>query len=65
MGQKPDDWNTVSLCKVCHAIQHKHGERTFWGAAKLDPDALAAAFANASPKAAEIRQIKRERANVG
>jgi hypothetical protein len=61
MGQRPDDWHTVSLCKVCHMLQHKHGERTFWEAAKIDPIALAAEFAAASPKAADIRRAKAER----
>lgn len=61
MGQKPDDWNTVSLCKECHAKQHRDGERTFWAGKPLD--GLLAAFANASPKAADIRRIKRERAS--
>jgi 5-methylcytosine-specific restriction endonuclease McrA len=61
MAQKPDDWNTVSLCKPCHQSQHHVGERTFWKAAGIDPTALAEAFAKASPKAAEIRAKKVER----
>lgn len=61
MAQKPDDWNTVSLCKPCHASQHHVGERTFWQGAGIDPIALAEAFAKASPKAAEIRAKKAER----
>jgi 5-methylcytosine-specific restriction endonuclease McrA len=61
MAQKPDDWNTVSLCRECHASQHHVGERTFWEAAKIDPLALAAQFAKASPKAREIADTKRER----
>lgn len=61
MAQKPDDWNTVSLCKPCHQSQHHVGERTFWEAAGIDPTALAEAFAKASPKAAEIRAKKAER----
>lgn len=61
MAQKPDDWNTVSLCKECHASQHHVGERTFWEAAKIDPIALAAEFAAASPKAADIASVKRLR----
>ena len=63
MGQKPDDWNTVSLCKACHAWQHRYGEQSFWKEALVDPIALAAEFAKASPKASEIARIKRERAN--
>ena len=64
MGQKPDDWNTVSLCGGaggCHQRQHHVGERTFWAEAGIDPIALAEAFAKASPKAAEIRAKKAER----
>lgn len=61
MGQKPDDWNTVSLCHDCHHMQHSIGERTFWDNARIDPVALAAAFAKASPKAMEIAAVKRER----
>lgn len=61
MAQKPDDWNTVSLCKPCHQSQHHVGERTFWEAAGIDPTALAEAFAKASPKASEIRAKKAER----
>lgn len=61
MAQKPDDWHTVSLCKECHASQHHVGERTFWTSAKIDPLALAAEFAKASPKGREIADAKRER----
>ena len=63
MGQKPDDWRTVSLCHECHAAQHRHGESTFWhkGLSGLDVDALIDAFCKASPKAAEIRRVKAER----
>jgi hypothetical protein len=59
IGQKPDDWRTVSLCKDCHASQHKVGERTFWLGRNVE--ALIEAFCHVSPKAAEIRAIKRER----
>ena len=61
IGQKPDDWHTVSLCKPCHQRQHIDGERTFW--AEVDAQALAAEFAKASPRAAQIRQKLAERAN--
>lgn len=61
MAQKPDDWNTVSLCKPCHYSQHYVGEKTFWQSAGIDPIALAEAFAKASPKAPEIRAKKAER----
>jgi hypothetical protein len=62
MGQKPDDFHTVSLCRECHHRQHT-GERTFWAKANIDPIALADEFAKASPKAREIADVKRERGN--
>jgi len=61
MGQKPDDWSTVSLCGDCHRQQHT-GERTFWQIVGAEPQMLAAEFAAASPKATEIRRVKMERA---
>jgi hypothetical protein len=63
IGQKPDDWRTVSGCKTCHRSQHEMGERSFWKAVKLDPEALIAAFIAASPKRREIEQVMRERAS--
>lgn len=30
VGQKPDDYRTVPLCKPCHTSQHSMGERSFW-----------------------------------
>jgi len=59
IGQKPDDWHAVSLCRECHRLQHERGEVTFWRG--RDVDALIEAFCKASPKAHEIRQAKRER----
>lgn len=59
LGQKPDDWRTVSLCRECHEDQHRVGERTFW--AEIDVDALIDAFCKASPKSREIEAAKRER----
>ena len=56
MGQKPHDWQTVSLCKECHVKQHSVGERTFWKG--FDIEALIEAFCKASPKAREIRQAR-------
>ena len=58
MGQKPDDWRTVSLCKHCHQLQHEKGERTFWRAFGLDAESLIEAFCKASPKAREIREAR-------
>jgi len=53
MGQKPDDWHTVSLCKPCHTRQHEQGERTFW--AGTDVAALIDSFCVDSPRKHEIR----------
>lgn len=58
MGQKPDDYRTVSLCKLCHTKQHEVGERTFWKG--VDVEALIDAFCSASPKRAEIRAARSE-----
>lgn len=59
ISQRPDDWRTVSLCKAHHTRQHEVGERTFW--AGMDVEALIEDFIRTSPKAAEIKAIKRER----
>lgn len=59
IGQRPDDWRTVSLCRDCHAAQHRVGEQTFWRG--LDVEKLIEAFCKASPKSAEIRAVKQER----
>lgn len=67
IGQKPDDWRTVSLCGPCHnGDQHtKLGEPAFWAAyhkrSGQDVEALIAEFIKASPKRHEIEQIQRER----
>ena len=48
-GIKPSDRWCISLCKSCHADQHRMGERTFekmWG---IDLREIAAAFFKASP----------------
>jgi len=60
IGQKPDDWRTVSLCRHHHAMQHTIGEPSFW-AEFGDVEALIDAFCKASPKAHEIRLIRQER----
>lgn len=62
MGQRPDDWRTVSLCHDCHCQQHTVGEATFW--AGRDVAALINAFCAASPKASEIRRVRQEREAV-
>lgn len=68
MGQKPDDWRTVSLCGGpygCHAEQHRMGEQTFWDRYAREKghsvQTLIDAFCKSSPKAAEIRAIRQER----
>lgn len=61
VSQKPDDYNAVSLCRDCHALQHRIGERTFWK--DRDIAAIIRAFIQASPKRREIEQVQRERAN--
>jgi hypothetical protein len=59
LGQKPDDFRTVSLCKFCHKRQHFNGEETFWRG--RDVEALIAAFIKASPKRQEIERVMKER----
>ena len=59
IGQNPDDWNTVSLCRECHSEQHRIGERTFWQDRNIE--GLIDAFCKASPKRHEIEQVQRER----
>lgn len=65
MGQKPDDFRTVSLCHECHSEQHSVGEDTFWTLFRCERgttvDALIEAFCKASPKASEIRRVRQER----
>lgn len=63
IGQKPDDWRTVSLCSYHHNYQHVVGELTFWRdeADGQDPEKLIAAFIKASPKRFEIEQVRKER----
>ena len=64
MGQKPDDWRTVPLCKFHHMQQHTIGERTFWNnykeATGQDVEDLIDAICKESPKAREIRDLRRE-----
>ena len=59
MGQKPDDFRTVSLCKAHHVRQHNTGEETFWRG--IDVEQLIAEFCIFSPRAAEIKRVKAER----
>lgn len=59
VGQKPDDFRMVGLCRDCHQHQHNIGEATFWHG--RDVEALIGAYIAASPKRAEIQRIMRER----
>jgi hypothetical protein len=61
VGQKPDDWRTVSLCRACHAEQHRLGEQTFQKRHGIDLAEMAEQFAKASPKRQEIEAVRRER----
>jgi hypothetical protein len=62
VGQKPDDWNAVSMCQAHHSEQHRIGEVSFWTkVAQQSPQELVAAFIHASPKRQEIQQVQRER----
>jgi hypothetical protein len=61
IGQKPDDWHTISLCRECHAEQHRLGERAFEKRYGINMAEMAAQFAKASPKRHEIEAIMKER----
>jgi hypothetical protein len=65
IGQKPDDWQTVSLCGGpygCHAKQHREGERTFWRGFPLAD--LIEEFIRTSPRRGEIEKARKERTNA-
>ena len=66
MGQKPDDWRTVSLCRECHAEQHSVGEESYWELFRCQIGTsvheLIEGFCKASPKASEIKRIRQEAA---
>lgn len=59
MGQKPHDYWTISLCRDCHATQHRIGETTFERMHNISMKALAEEFAKASPRRMEITEAKR------
>lgn len=63
VGQKPDDWRAVSLCRDCHSLQHRYGETTFWRGRLIDPEALIAEFIKASPRRMEIGVVMAQRAD--
>lgn len=62
MGQKPDDWRTVSLCGDCHRLQHSHGEPSFWRAYAKEHgctvEELINAYCKDSPVAREIKEAR-------
>ena len=64
MGQKPDDWRAVSLCRDCHSLQHSLGEQTFWRDWSIENgrtvEGLIDAFCKASPVAREIAQVRND-----
>lgn len=62
ISQKPDDWNTISLCRECHAEQHRIGERSFEKRYGINLAEMAEQFAMASPKRREIEQERSQRA---
>ena len=64
IGQKPDDWNAISLCggpNGHHAEQHRIGEQSFAMKYQINLQEIARRFSTNSPKSAEIRRIRNER----
>lgn len=71
MSQKPDDFRAVPLCGHDsdfighHAQQHNIGEQSFWRAYEKEAgqtvEQLIDSLCAASPRAAQIRDAKRER----
>jgi hypothetical protein len=59
VGQKPDDFRCVSLCRDHHAEQHRVGEKTFWEGWSVE--LLIREFNRASPKRHQIEEVMRER----
>lgn len=59
MGQKPDDWRTISGCRDCHDRQHRVGEGTFWQG--LDVEGLIEDFIRTSPRRQEIERVRSQR----
>jgi hypothetical protein len=61
VGQKPDDWNTISLCRDHHAEQHRIGEQSFEKRHGIDMRRLADTFSMVSPRATQIKIEKAAR----
>jgi hypothetical protein len=62
MGQKPDDFYCVALCRDCHQKQHTIGERTFWHG--RDVMAIIDAFIRTSPVRREIEAHRGGKADI-
>lgn len=54
MGMKPSDVWCISLCKECHAEQHRIGEPVFEIKHGIDMKDLARAFVKASPHKSKL-----------
>jgi hypothetical protein len=54
MGMKPSDRWTISLCRDCHAEQHRIGEAVFEQRHGIKMKALAEAFVKASPHRSKL-----------
>jgi hypothetical protein len=54
MGIKPSDKWCISLCRDCHAEQHRIGEASFERRHGIDMKSLAMEFAKASPHKAKL-----------
>lgn len=65
MGQKPDDWRAVPLCRDCHREQHTAGEPAFWSNYQHHFNAtvedVIAELIRTSPRRHEIETEMRER----
>lgn len=63
LGQRPDDWRAVPLCKSCHresaSAQHNVGEASFWKALGKDPMAIIEELIKTSPKRRDIEEARR------
>lgn len=57
LGAKPADRWVTPLCRACHELQHRVGEKPFWGALKLDPLVLAERLWDATPDVEKMRAI--------
>lgn len=58
MGIKPSDEWCVSLCKDCHAEQHRIGEASFSARHGISLKTLAEAFFKASPHRFKLMEAK-------